>query len=159
MLDTLVDSSDCRSPLIPEEEQNDLKPWDVIIIDTSSSSSHGGDGGAKAWSTPLMESWMSSGIIMSDAVFEDVIKEVDVEMVSCAPGREEQKRVKWLLESRGSEQLSSIESIVLFVRLAFSAKFFWDKSPGICEDPVRVRLFIVLLVVVWRSEKKSTGIY
>ena len=84
---------------------------------------------------------MSSGIIFSEVVLEDV-------MESRATGREEQKSVKWLLESRGSEQLSSIVSIVLFVPFALSAKFFWYNSPGECEDPILERPFRELLTVV-----------
>ena len=71
MFDILVDSSEDKSSSIPEDAQNDLKHCDVIIIETSSSSSQGGEGGAKVFSTSLREIAMSSGIAISVVVVED----------------------------------------------------------------------------------------
>ena len=89
---------------------------------------------------------MSSGIIISVAVFVD-----DIE--SWVTGRGEQKSAKWLLESRGSEQLSSIVSIVLFVFFVLSAKFFLYSRSGNCEDPNPLRLLPGSLVVVGISKR------
>ena len=94
MFDILVDSSEDKSSSIPEDAQNDLKHCDVIIIETSSSSSQGGEGGAKVFSTSLREIAMSSGIAISVLVVEDAAKALGVGIRSEITLAEELKSVR-----------------------------------------------------------------
>lgn len=97
MLDILVDSSeDKSSSLIPDDAQNDLKLCDDIIIETSSSSSQGGEGGAKLFSTSFKEIAMSSsGIVIPVVLDEDVTKRQHcVDIGSEVTGVEELKSVR-----------------------------------------------------------------